>query len=55
MFLLTELQDRARAHYKKGIQDKSRTSMSYENALWANGKLDQRVIDKAVGGWRKRL
>jgi len=32
MFLLTELQDLGHS-----IRPKSRTSMSYENALWTNG------------------
>jgi len=36
MFLPTELQDLGHAT-RTGVQDKSRTSTGYENALWTNG------------------
>jgi len=29
--------------------------MSYENALWTWDKLDQHIVDKAIGEWQKRL
>jgi len=51
MFLFAELQNLGHA-----TTPKSRTATSCENTLMDEwDKLDQIIIDKVVGDWRKRL